>query len=236
MSNVSWTKVLYICGTAQEENHLSFPCHLLLFLPSLFREYSFENVHFTKHTNKRNHEFPIICLKQQSKGCCSIFPQDRVTDKWSDLLEHSWNPDQHFLRLLTCNSYQDWGQDKQRETLQPWTSVEGHSPQSSVVEPHPWNTSNAAVLGSSSQHSKPTYWWLSNCLSCSLLGITHSCPVTQAKHKHQFVIRKKPRTTVCVGKIKFPKVPLKQERAWGKQARVWRRPQLRFRAAMGIEV
>lgn len=42
------------------------------------------------------------------------------------------------------------------------------------------NINNAAVFSSSLQHSKPTYWQISNCLSCSLLSITQSYPMIQA--------------------------------------------------------
>lgn len=138
--------------------------------------------------------FLLSALKRKPKDAAT----SSLKTEWSDLLEHSWNPDWHFLCLLTCKSYQDWGQDKgkyyshgDRLRATPLIFYSQTTPMK--------NISNAAVLSSSLQHSKPTYMWLSNCLSCSLLGITHSCPMIQAKHKAQLVIRRKPRATVCIG-------------------------------------
>lgn len=75
---------------------------------------------------------------------------------------------------------------EQRESLEPWISIEGHPPQSSVVKFHPWKTSAMQLYSvapcstgsplTGSQVSPAPFW---------------EAPKVQAEHKALVLVRKK---------------------------------------------
>lgn len=70
-----------------------------------------------------------MCISQntQTKGIINfLLSALKRKPKWSDLLEHSWNPNKHFLCPSNMQEISTLKTDKQRETLQPWRSVEAH--------------------------------------------------------------------------------------------------------------
>lgn len=130
--------------------------------------YSSENMHFIIHT-KGTMNF-LSSASEKTKGCCNIFPHDKVTGKWSDLLEHFWEPWLTFASNENVTRTEDRTNKGKRYSHGDRLRA---SHQSSAVKLHGWKISDgtAPILCSTVS------------LSCSLLckGITQTCPMADTK-------------------------------------------------------
>lgn len=151
-------------------------------------------------------------------------------------VEHSWNP---YSRLLLLSNMHEFSglRTEQRETLQPWWLMEGHLLHLLEYKLHPWRLSALKLdwVALCSTDSLYSLLQAVNCLSCSLLGITPSwfrqiqSPVCDKKNAQGYNLHTKKK------KISV-KYSSNEGKVWQKQADVHRWPQLRFKAAVNVEV
>lgn len=103
-------------------------------------------------------------------------------------VEHSWNPYSRLLCLPTCMNYQDWGQNKGKNYSRgDWLRATHPRPPLPENKLHPWRLSALQLDWVAPCSTESLYSLLQavNCLSCSFLGITQSCPMIQTEHKAQ---------------------------------------------------